>query len=82
MENVSEIALLRRRIEEEYTAAQRALYAPAMIAKHEFITARMENMQKAHNELQKILGADEAIKLVASVLENMPEVRPAQGEPS
>ncbi len=71
----SEVALLRQRIEDEYTAAQRALYAPAMVAKHEFITARMENMQKANAELQRILGADEGRKIVAQIWENIPEMR-------
>ncbi len=78
MENNSEVAKLRQRIEEEYIAAQRALHAPAMVGKHEFITARMEGMQQAHLELQIILGETEAIKLVAATLNNMQEVRKAQ----
>lgn len=72
---ISEVAQLRVRIEAEYIAAQRALYDPAMIAKHEFITKRMENMHKAHEELQTILGDEEAIKLVASIIENIQKVR-------
>jgi hypothetical protein len=79
MENNSEVAKLRQRIEDEYTAAQRALHAPAMVAKHEFITKRMEGMQQAHAELQAIVGEHEAIKLVAATLENIKEVRPVQG---
>ena len=75
MENKSLVAELRQRIEEEYTAARQAPHTPAMVAKHEFITARMENMQQAHTELQTILGDDEAIKLVASILDNTQEVR-------
>ncbi len=67
----SEVARLMQRIQEEYEAAQRALHAPAMVAKHEFITKRMENMQEAHAQLQTIVGADEAIKLVAETLENV-----------
>jgi len=66
----SEVARLRQRIQEEYVAAQRALHAPAMVAKHEFITRRMENMQQAHAQLQILVGPDEAIKLVAETLEN------------
>lgn len=69
MENMSEVAKIRQRIEEEYTAAQRALHAPAMAGKHEFITARMENMGQAHAELQDILGEEEATKLVAATLD-------------
>jgi hypothetical protein len=60
-----------QRIQEEYEAAQRALHAPAMVATHEFITKHMENMQEAHTQLQTIVGADEAIKLVAETLEKV-----------
>jgi hypothetical protein len=67
----SEVTRLRQRIQKEYEAAQRALHAPAMVAKHEFITKHMENMQEAHAQLETIFGADEAIKLVAEILENV-----------
>jgi hypothetical protein len=67
----SEVARLRQCIQEEYEAAQRALHAPAMVAKHEFITKHMENMQKAHVQLQMIVGEQEAIKLVAETLDNI-----------
>lgn len=75
MEHKSEVARLRQRIEEEYTAAQRALHAPAMVAKHEFITKRMESMQHAHEELQALVGDEEAIRLVAATLNSIQEVR-------
>jgi hypothetical protein len=71
----SEITHLRNTIEEEYRAAQRALYEPAMVGKHEFITKRMENMHVAHVELQAIVGEDEAIKLVIEAISNLPEMR-------
>ena len=73
MENKSEVAILRKRIEEEYIAARRALYSPAIISIHDFITARMEGMQQAHAKLETILGPDEAIKQVADVLKYLPE---------
>lgn len=76
MENKSEVARLRESIRLSYEAAQRALYDPALgTAKHEFITKRMENMQQAHAELQTIIGEEEAIKLVAQIWENTPEMR-------
>lgn len=81
MENKGQIAQIRQRIEEEYMAAQQALYAPAIVARHDFITARMEGMQQAHTELQAILGDEEAIKLVASILDNIQEVGRVQVEP-
>jgi hypothetical protein len=81
MENKSQVAQIRQRIEEEYTAAQQALYAPAMVAKHDFITKRMENVQRAHAELQTIVGTDEAIKLVLETISNLPEMRASHVEP-
>ena len=71
----SEVAQLRQRIEEEYTAAQRALYGPAMVAKHEFITARMEGVHRAHEELKSIVGEEEAIQLVVFILDSIGEAR-------
>ena len=75
MENQSQVAQIRQRIEEEYIAAWRALHAPAMVAKHDFITKRMENVQHAHTELQTIVGADEATRLVVAILDNIQEVK-------
>jgi hypothetical protein len=63
--NQSEVARLLEQINEEYEAAQRGLSGFAHgSAKHDFITARMENVGRLHNELQEIVG-DEAIALVA-----------------
>ena len=70
MENNSEVARLRQTMEEEYTAAQRVLHAPAMVGSHMFITARMENIQRAHVQLQTLLGEEAATRLVAETLEN------------
>ena len=75
MENKSEVARLRESIRLSYEAAQCALYDPAMVGKHEFITKRMENMQQAHAQLQTIVGADEATRLLVQTLENVQEVR-------
>lgn len=71
MKNSSEITRLRQTIEEEYAAAWRALNAPTMIGSHAFITARMENIQKAHAALQSLVGETIATKLVAETLENV-----------
>jgi hypothetical protein len=78
MENKSEVARLRESIRRSYEAAQSALYDPAMVGKHEFITKRME---KAHAQLQTIVGANEAIRLVIQTLESIQEVRVPQIEP-
>jgi hypothetical protein len=70
-EHGSEVARLLLRISQEYEAAQRGLTGLAFgTSKHEFITAKMENMGQLHSELQSIVG-DEAIALIADTLESL-----------
>ncbi len=70
--NQSEVARILEQISLEYEAAQRGLYGFAYgAAKHEFITARMENMGNLHSKLQDIVG-ESAIELVAEALSNLP----------
>ncbi|HLX58594.1 MAG TPA: hypothetical protein VKR83_16370 [Ktedonobacteraceae bacterium] len=70
--NQSEVARLLEQISAEYEAAQRGLSGLAYGAsKHDFITARMENMGHLHNQLQEIVG-ESAISLVAEKLSNLP----------
>lgn len=65
------IAELRRRIQEEFDAAQRGLHGFAEVAKHERITKHMENMGELHEELSKIdEGADQ---FLVEVMEGKPE---------
>ena len=67
-EQRSEVARLLEQISEEYEAAQRGLSGFAYGAtRHEFITARMENMGRIHNELQSLVG-DAAIAMIADQL--------------
>ena len=69
-ENTSEVARIKRQIELEYEAAQRGMYGFAAGAgKHEFITARMENMGKCHAQLVTLVGEREATKAFAQALE-------------
>ncbi len=69
MEQGSEIARLMQRIELEYQAANNALYGLAAgIAKHEFITARMERMGELHEELKTLVGAEQATQLFVTAL--------------
>ena len=68
--NKGEVARLMRQIELEYEAAQRGLYGfAAGAAKHEFITARMENMGRCHEKLKTLVGEQEATKALAQALE-------------
>lgn len=67
-EHGSEVARLLSQISEEYEAAQRGVKGLACgVAKHEFITVRMEHMGRLHHELQSIVG-DSAIALIADTL--------------
>lgn len=52
--NKSEVARIRAQIAAESESAQRAMSDPAIVAKHEFITARMENMSRLHDRLKEI----------------------------
>ncbi|MEO6892189.1 MAG: hypothetical protein ABI324_24655 [Ktedonobacteraceae bacterium] len=72
-ENTSEVARLRSQIEAEYTAAQRGLQGLAEVARHQFITTRMENMGRYHRRLVKIVGDAEATEIVAQVFGMEPE---------
>jgi hypothetical protein len=70
-EHGSEVARLLAQISAEYEAAQRGLTGLAYgTSKHEFITARMENMGQLHSELQSIVG-DAAIALIADTLNSL-----------
>jgi hypothetical protein len=70
--NQSEVARLLEQISLEYEAAHRGMYGFACgTAKHEFITARMENMGNLHSKLQEIVG-DSAIEMVANTLNHLP----------
>ena len=69
-ESKSEVARIKRQIELEYEAAQRGMHGFAAGAgKHEFITARMENMGRHHEKLIALVGEREATKALAEALE-------------
>ena len=69
-ENKSEVARIKRQIELEYEVAQRGLYGLAHgTAKHQFITAKMEQIGAHHETLKKLVGEQEAAKLLVETLE-------------
>jgi hypothetical protein len=70
MEGNSEVARLLESIRLSYESAYFAMHGTAIVSQHEFITTRMENMQKAHAQLQTIVGEQEAAKLLADTLEH------------
>ncbi len=70
MEQGSEVARLMRQIELEYEAAQRGMYGfAAGAAKHQFNTARMENIGRYHEKMIELVGEKEAVKALAQALE-------------
>jgi len=71
--NMSEVARLREQIAAEYMSAKWGLTGLAYgTAKHSFITARMENMQTYHAQLQTLVH-EQATPLVAETLEAIPD---------
>jgi hypothetical protein len=66
MQNLSEIAQLRIQIQLEYEAAQRGLSGPASgIARHDFISQKMERLDGLHTQLVELVGEEEAIAIIA-----------------
>ncbi|MDQ2902414.1 MAG: hypothetical protein ABI456_10160 [Ktedonobacteraceae bacterium] len=65
--HMSTVAQLRHQIEAEYIAAQRGLEGLAAVARHEYITKRMENMDCYHRQLVRLVGEERAIQMVAQV---------------
>ena len=59
-ESVSEVAQLRRAIEDECTALQRALTAPAMVASHNMIHHKYEALEQHKNKLALHIGEEQA----------------------
>ena len=69
--NESEVAWQLEQIRLQYEAAERGLTGLAQgTARHQFITARMEQMGKLHEELVMLIGAEQATRLFAGTLEN------------
>jgi hypothetical protein len=56
MENTTELARLMEQITLSYQAAQRALTSPAIMAPHEFIQRRMEEIEIGREKLCSLVG--------------------------
>lgn len=69
MNNQSEVARLIQQIDAEYAAARLAMHGYAEVAKHEMITARMENMGRLHEELKGIIGEREATEVLVRAMD-------------
>jgi hypothetical protein len=61
----TELRRLLRQIEEEYKAAYSGMNAfSSGTARHAFIHARMENIDRCRVELIKLVGEEEALRLI------------------
>ncbi len=73
-ESKSEVAQLMRRIALEYEAAERGLTGFAEgSSKHQFITARLENIGACHEQLAQLVGDEQAAQLVCEAMEQRAE---------
>ncbi|RAQ95346.1 hypothetical protein [Thermogemmatispora tikiterensis] len=63
----SEVARLRRQIEEEYAAALWGLTGLACWARHDFINARMGRLAELEEALSEYIGLEEAQEEMAEV---------------
>jgi hypothetical protein len=63
-ENQSEVACLMQEIELAYEAAQLALTGLAITARHDFINARQEHIALCHEDLKKLVGEEQAIRMI------------------
>ncbi len=78
----SEVARLRKQIKAEYESASQGLQGLAQgTSKHEFITRRMENMGKIQEELEKLVGKEEAKRIIGEQLNKAdPPKKDEEGE--
>ncbi|QBD79804.1 hypothetical protein EPA93_29020 [Ktedonosporobacter rubrisoli] len=79
--NCSEVAALRKAIEDEYLAARRGLYGLAQYAQHDFIQARMQGVGRHYEELSRLLGEERAIDLVIEVNDELIPPQTGQNQP-
>jgi hypothetical protein len=72
----SEVARLLKEIELTYQAAENGLSGLAAgTARHEFIKAKMENLDQYRESLTQFVGADQAMELLVQVIENVQQRR-------
>ena len=71
-ETQSEIVRLRLQIELEYLAGHQALSGLAYgTSQHQFVTHKLENMERCRKELVTLVGAEEASKVFIDTLDQV-----------
>ena len=65
----SEVARLLESIQREYEAAEQGLSGLAQgTARHQFINTKMERVHQTHEQLEALVGPDEARTLIAHTI--------------
>jgi predicted GTPase len=76
--NQSDVARIRKQIEQEQQSAVWAMTAPQVGAlKHSFISRRMERIGQLHDELKKCVGERKANDILMATME---AERPAENQ--
>jgi hypothetical protein len=71
--SVSEVARIKQEIALAYQSVQWGLTGLAYgTARHDFLVARQERIAVLHEDLRQVIGEQDAIKLVAETLDNVP----------
>jgi hypothetical protein len=67
--NQSEVARVKAEFELQNAAAQYALNGMSLgVAKHSFITSKLDRMGELHEEMKKIIGEEEAARFVVKTM--------------
>lgn len=67
--NKSEVARIKAQIELENAACRYALNAPSLgVAKHSFITRKMERMGELHEELKTRIGEGKTARFIVKTM--------------
>ena len=70
MDDKSEVARIKREIEQDYQAAQQGMHGLAQgTSQHQFITVRMQRMGELHERLEGLVGKEEAAKILTEAME-------------
>ncbi len=74
--NQSEVARLKAQIEAEAQSAQWALGGVALgVAKHQFITRRMERMGMFHEKLNELIGEEEGTRFLIQAMQGTSAIK-------
>jgi hypothetical protein len=75
--NEESIRRLLDEIDSQYQSAQQALTGPTVgVSMHAFITARMENIGVAHEQLINLVGEDDAGRMLVDQMNRSAERKP------